>query len=57
MYFPSLASLVVLMAFLSTSAMLVSHVCCMQVLDDGYWREYPWTVKVDPDAASRLHEC
>ncbi|CAJ1413855.1 unnamed protein product, partial [Effrenium voratum] len=21
-----------------------------KVLDDGYWREYPWTVKVDPDA-------
>lgn len=21
-----------------------------KVLSDGYWREYPWTVKVDPDA-------
>eukprot|EP00913_Durusdinium_trenchii_P028837 g27039.t1 len=21
-----------------------------KVLEDGYWREYPWTVKVDPDA-------
>eukprot|EP00440_Ansanella_granifera_P006103 gb/GFBE01006619.1/.p1 GENE.gb/GFBE01006619.1/~~gb/GFBE01006619.1/.p1 ORF type:complete len:422 (+),score=80.39 gb/GFBE01006619.1/:1-1266(+) len=21
-----------------------------RVLDDGYWREYPWTVKADPDA-------
>ena len=25
----------------------------VQVLSDGYWREYPWTVKVDPDAATR----
>ena len=23
---------------------------CLEVLSDGYWREYPWTVKVDPDA-------
>ena len=22
-------------------------------MTDGYWREYPWTVKVDPDAATR----
>lgn len=29
------------------------HFLGSQVLTDGYWREYPWTVKVDPDAATR----
>lgn len=28
------------------------HFLGSQVLTDGYWREYPWTVKVDPDAAT-----
>ena len=27
-----------------------------KVLDDGYWREYPWTVKADPDTAARPSE-
>lgn len=31
--------------------MVAAEIASPKVLSDGYWREYPWTVKVDPDAA------